>query len=125
MNESRIHGIGNDIIEVERIERIIQKYGNKFLDKIFTQAEQEYCSKHRDSFRHYAGRFAAKEAVIKALGIGFRRGITWVDIEIKNDANGKPHVILSQNIQAECGQLQVQVAISHCRAYATAFAICF
>lgn len=120
---NRALGLGNDIIEISRIQQVIARFGNKFLDKVFTEWEQNYCHRHRDSARHFAGRFAAKEAIVKALGTGFRAGITWLDIEIKNNNDGKPIVILSQRLQEESGHPQILLSISHCREYATAVAI--
>jgi holo-[acyl-carrier protein] synthase len=116
-------GIGNDIIEISRIQRIIDRFGYKFLDKIFTKEEQRYCLKHRDSTRHFAGRFAAKEAIVKALGTGFQHGISWLDIEIRNTADGKPFVTLSPKLQNEWNHLHILVSISHSREYATAVAL--
>lgn len=118
-----VKGLGNDIIEVERIEKIIHRYGKQFLDKLFTPAEQNYCLKYSHSGRHFAGRFAAKEAVSKALGTGIGRMLSWMDIEIMNDQNGKPIVKLSQNAEKRFGHPQIILSISHCRSYATAVAI--
>jgi len=118
-----IQGLGNDIIEISRIEKAIQRYGQRFLDRIFTAKEQSYCLRHHQSGQHFAGRFAAKEAIVKALGIGFREGITWLDIEILNDTYGKPTVFLSQSLQDAHPNSQVLISISHCKEYASAVAI--
>lgn len=118
-----ITGIGNDIIEIKRIDGAIQRYGQRFLDRIFTKAEQEYCLRHRESARHFAGRFAAKEAIVKALGTGFTRGISWLDIEILGDASGKPNATFSDTVTDMFPCLEVLVSISHCREYAAAVAI--
>lgn len=118
-----IRGIGNDIIEIERIKKNIEHHGERFLNRIFTQTEQNYCLKHRESARHFAGRFAAKEAIVKALGTGFRSGITWTDIEICNDESGKPSVNFSEKLLHLFGSLRFLVTISHCQSYATAVAI--
>lgn len=119
-----IHGIGTDIIEVKRIEESIERFGQRFLDRIFTHDEQAYCLHHKDAFRHFAGRFAAKEAVVKALGTGFRNGIGWLDIEIINDAHGKPDVQLSARLKEDFDSPKIHLSISHGRDYATAFALC-
>lgn len=123
-----IKGIGTDIIEVQRIAQAIEKFGSRFLDRLYTSDEQEYCLRHNEPARHFAGRFAAKEAVSKALGSGFRNGISWTDIEILNDAYGKPEVRLSRElhemVSTKTDKPVVHVSISHCREYATAFAIC-
>lgn len=118
-----IQGIGTDIIEIKRIEQTIQKYGYRFLDRIFTSEEQEYCLKYRQAARHFAGRFAAKEAIAKALGTGFGHGLGWLDIEIINSPLGKPEVILSERLIQELPTHQISLSISHCHEYATAFAI--
>jgi holo-[acyl-carrier protein] synthase len=119
-----IYGIGTDIIEVKRIEDSIERFGQRFLDRIFTLQEQNYCLHHKDSARHFAGRFAAKEAIVKAIGTGFRNGISWMDIEIINDPHGKPIVHLSEKMQEIIDSAVIHLSISHGRDYATAFAIC-
>lgn len=118
-----IFGLGNDIIEVNRIERIINKYADHFLNRIFTKSEQVYCLKHQDAARHFAGRFAAKEAVVKALRTGIQKGTSWLDIEIVNDPQGKPCVTLSPRLAKKLNGMTIQLTISHCKEYATAVAI--
>lgn len=116
-------GLGTDIIEIKRIKKTIQRLGKRFLDRIFTPEEQNYCCTFSDPVPHYAGRFAAKEAIVKALGTGFQTDITWQEIEILNDKQGKPHVYLSQRLQELFPQGQIFLSISHCKEYATAVAI--
>ncbi|MFM7974083.1 MAG: holo-ACP synthase [Pirellula sp.] len=119
-------GIGTDIIECERIAAMEQKHGEEFLHRVFTQREIAYCGDRKMSELHYAGRWAAKEAILKVLGTGWANGIQWTDVEVINLASGAPSVILSNRaleIANELGIRQVQVSISHCKAYATAFAI--
>lgn len=118
-----IQGIGTDIIEVSRIEKNIHKHGQKFLDKIFTQNEQTYCKTFRKSGRNFAGRFAAKEAVVKALGTGLSEGLDWLDIEILNDQQGKPYLVFSDAFRARFENPVIHVSISHCHEYATATAV--
>lgn len=118
-----LYGIGNDIIEIERIQKSINKYGSKFLDKIFTNQEKEYCLKYNEAARHFSGRFAAKEAIVKALGCGFRNGVTWLDIEIVNDSLGKPLVSISSYLNQMFGDVKIMISISHCKEFATAFAV--
>ncbi len=118
-----IKGLGIDIVEIRRIERNIVLYGEKFLRRIYTQAEQDYCETHHKKARPYAARFAAKEAVVKALGTGFREGIGWQDIEILNDPLGKPQVILSEQLAQRFDDPRILVTMSHCQEYATATAI--
>lgn len=117
-----IIGIGNDIIEISRIEKVINRFHEKFLDKIFTPAEQEYCNRYQDRQRRYAGRFAAKEAIVKAMGTGIRDNINWLSIEITNSPEGKPIVTLSPELKHQFNY-QILISISHCRDYATAFAV--
>jgi len=116
-----IHGIGTDIIEVKRIEQSIGRYKQRFLDRVFTAKEQTYCQRHKDSSRHFAGRFAAKEAVAKAIGTGLSEGIGWLDIEISNDIKGRPVVRLSPKLVFFTPPI-IHVSISHSRDYAVAFA---
>jgi len=85
-----IVGLGIDIAEIDRIEAAIQRHGQPFLQRVFTPAEIAYCERHRNRFERFAGRFAAKEAAMKALGTGWRRGIRWVDIEVARQPSGKP-----------------------------------
>lgn len=118
-----MQGIGNDIIEVKRIHQAIQRHGQRFLDEIFTPLEQNYCLRHQQSERHFAGRFAAKEAVVKALGTGFIAGIGWLDIEIVNDPSGKPEVILSDSLNKRFNTPKILLSISHCKEYAAAVAV--
>src|SRR5271155_5534584 len=93
-----ILGIGNDIIEVERIRKSIDTHGLRLLTRLFTTKEQDYCLKYKDPVPHFAGRFSAKEAVVKALGTGFGEHVSWLDIEILNDTLGKPHVFFSPQL---------------------------
>lgn len=119
----KMHGIGNDIIEVGRIRKSIERYGQRFLDRVFTPREQAYCLARKDSSIHFAGRFAAKEAVVKALGTGFTDAISWTDIEVVNDAKGKPTILLSDELQLHFDHPTIMISISHCYSYATAMAI--
>lgn len=118
-----ILGLGNDIIEVQRIQNVLDRHGKAFLDKVFTKKEQEYCFKHKEPARHFAGRFAAKEALVKSLGTGLKTGLSWLDFEITNDEAGKPQVNYSSKIKAEFHQPRFLISISHCKAYATATAL--
>src|SRR2546427_13081287 len=82
--------MGADIAEVERVRAAIERHGESFLRRVFTANEIAYCEKHRNKFERYAGRFAAKEAAMKALGTGWRGGVRWQDIEIMREDSGKP-----------------------------------
>ncbi len=116
-------GLGTDIIEIVRIDRIIQRYGRKFLDRMFTQKEQEYCARFHKPAQHFAARFAAKEAIVKALGTGLRDGMSWTDIEISNNEQGKPIVLFSNDMLNRFNDPKVIVSLSHSKEYATAVAI--
>ena len=115
--------VGNDIIEVERIKESIENLGDKFLNRVFTEKEIEYCeSKNMMKYQHYAARFAAKEAVFKAISklLENKFEIGWKDVEILNDNNGRPYVnILSKNL----GLLDIDISISHIKDYAISTAI--
>ena len=116
-------GLGSDIIEVSRIQANIDEHGSRFLDRLFTQNEQEYCNRHRDAVRHYAGRFAAKEAIVKCFGKGVSAEIAWLDIEILNDEHGKPHASFSDKVKHIFNTPTIEVTISHCKEYAMAVAL--
>jgi holo-[acyl-carrier protein] synthase len=118
-----IKGIGNDIIEVSRIQKAVDRHGHHIIDKIFTLNEQNYCFRFSNSSERFAGRFAAKEAVSKALGMGIGTDIGWQDIEVLNDEKGKPYLILSQKIKAQFNNPQILISLSHTSEYATAVAI--
>ena len=118
-----ILGIGNDIIEIERIRKSIDTHGLRILSKLFTTKEQDYCLKHKDPVPHFAGRFSAKEAIVKALGTGFGEHATWLDIEIINEQNGKPTVHFSNAMEKRLKGTTVMISISHCQLYVTAFAV--
>ena len=121
-----IVGIGTDIIECLRIAKMIERHGELFLTRVYTPHEIEYCTARKAATQHYAGRFAAKEAVLKALGTGWTRGIQWRDIEVRNDLGGKPRIALGGAARELCEQSQIAsvlVSISHCRTHAVAYAM--
>lgn len=123
---SDIIGIGTDITECLRIARMIERHGELFIDRVYTASEIAYCQKRRQSTQHFTGRWAAKEAILKAIGTGWRRGISWRDMEIRNDSSGKPVVAIRGGVQEVVEQLGVReilVSISHCHTHATAVAI--
>ena len=111
--------IGTDIIDVERIKASIDNYSAKFINKVFSLEEQEYCSMKSNPEIHYSGRFAAKEAVIKAIkSSGFDQKFSMKDIKIKNHSDGSPYVELDFNYEED-----IKVSISHTQTHAVAFAI--
>ena len=121
-----IIGIGTDIVECLRIRRMIERHGELFLTRVFTDRELRYCQRSKHATEHFAGRWAAKEAVLKALGTGWRRGLVWTDIEVRTEASGRPQVLLC-GAAKDIAQAQrvgdVLLSLSHCRAYATAYAL--
>jgi holo-[acyl-carrier protein] synthase len=109
-----ILGTGVDIIEIQRIEKEIRRYGDKFCQRIFTAGEREYCSSRgsaRSRAQCYAARFAAKESFFKALGTGLRGGLQWTDVEVTQDEMGKP--VLSVKKKAEQRILEARVSVIH------------
>lgn len=89
-----IIGIGSDIVEIARIQRLCERYDSKFLLRLFTEQELKIANQRKLRYAFYAKRFAGKEAVLKALGTGLTQGVSWQDIEIINDSNGRPLVFL-------------------------------
>ncbi|GAB5410928.1 MAG: holo-ACP synthase [Chlamydiales bacterium] len=116
-------GIGNDIIEIERIDASIQKHGVHFLNRLFSEKERAYCESQKFSANSYAGRFAAKEAIAKALGTGIGEKLSWLDMEILSSPSGKPLLYFSEQAKATFLNPQVLISISHCKTFATAIAI--
>ncbi len=121
-----IIGIGTDIVECLRVGRMIEKHGEVFLTRVYTEREIHYCHTRKHAMQHFAGRWAAKEAILKSLGTGWSRGISWNDMEVCVDPAGKPSVKLRAGTLERAKKLRVTdvlISISHSRAYATAFAI--
>ena len=112
---------GTDIIEVDRVRTSIENVGEKFLKKVFTDNEIRYCeSKKTQKYQHYAGRFAAKEAVFKAISsqLEDKYSVCWKDIEVENDSQGRPSVNL---FNVDMKKIEnIDISISHCKSYATA-----
>lgn len=112
-----IQGIGVDIVEIDRLARLMDN--SRFLARVFTPAERDYCTAGANRAERFAGRFAAKEAVAKALGLG----LPWRDVEIRREDSGRPVVRLHGRAQAAAGGGTALVSISHCREYAVAHAV--
>ncbi|MFK7850838.1 MAG: holo-ACP synthase [Akkermansiaceae bacterium] len=121
-----IYGIGIDVVEVDRIEAAIEKQGDAFLNRLFTEKEREYCGKQRRPGMHFAARFAAKEAVSKALGTGIGGSAGWLEIEVLRGESGAPRILFhgkaAEFIKGE-GLASVQISLSHARDYAAANAV--
>jgi holo-[acyl-carrier protein] synthase len=122
-NHSPILGLGNDLVEIDRIRQSIDRHGYRFLSRLFTIKEQDYCLKYKDPTPHFAGRFTAKEAIAKALGTGFGKHASWLDFEILNDQAGKPFVTFSEKLQERVKGTQMLITISHCHLYVVATAL--
>ncbi len=118
-----IYGIGTDIIEISRIEKAINRT-KLFKEKVYTEKEIEHIEKKKNPYASYAGRFAAKEAISKALGTGVRDFLL-KDIEILNDELGKPVVYLYNEIKKLAEGLKIQISISHSREYAVSTVILY
>ncbi len=119
-------GIGTDIVECLRIAQMIERHGDLFINRVYTEHEIEYCRVRKAATQHYAGRWAAKEAVLKALGTGWRRGISWRDVEIRNKESGEPTIALrggARDVVENLGIREMLISISHCRSHATAYAL--
>ena len=111
-----IVGLGIDITEVSRIASAINRRGMSFLERVYTPSEIAYCEKHRNRAERFAGRFAAKEAAMKALGTGWTNGVRWVDIEVVREPSGKPTLKLSgasQEIADRLGVKHIALTITH------------
>jgi holo-[acyl-carrier protein] synthase len=119
-----IYGVGIDLVETQRIERALKRWGERFERRVFSDREVAYCRKHVRAHVHYAGRFAAKEAFIKS--IGGLRGLTMKDIEVLNDDAGKPSFSLNDAVDRmlkERGIRRVALSVTHTDQYASAVVI--
>lgn len=117
-----IIGCGIDLVSIKRIENIVKRWGVNFTCRIFTPLEQEYCEEKGDKYQSYAGKFAAKEAFLKALGLGLR-GVNWKEIEVNNNELGQPIINAYgklKNIASEKGVSKYFLTISHTKEYAIA-----
>ena len=127
LTDMPILGHGIDIVETSRIRQLVEEHGQRFLDRCYTPLEQQYCARNpKRYFEHLAGRFAAKEAVLKVLGTGWRGGIAWTDIEVRPEPSGQPRITLGGEclrIASQLGISRWHVSISHIETHATASAI--
>ena len=111
-----IVGLGVDISEVDRIREAMERHGQRFLERVFTAAEIAYCNRHRNRAERFAGRFAAKEATMKALGTGWSNGVRWVDIEVTRLPSGQPTVTLhgvARQVGERLGMRRASLSITH------------
>ena len=111
-----IVGLGIDIAEVARVKAAIERHGETFLRRLYTTQEQEYCERFKNKYERYAGRFAAKEAAMKALGTGWSRGVRWVDVEVTREKGGRPTIKLAGEAAKIAERLSVKyisLSITH------------
>lgn len=119
-----VYGIGTDIIETSRIQGSIEKYGERFLNKVFTKVEIDYCEQFKEKkYVHYAARFAAKEAFSKAIGTGFSQGFKLNEVSVKNLKSGEPQIILHGDLKEKYDKYKVKVSLSHTDGNAVAYLI--
>jgi holo-[acyl-carrier protein] synthase len=122
--ETIAHGI--DLVDFPRIDEMIKRHGERFLNKVFTTAEQDYAEANKNGAEKLAGRFAAKEAILKLMGTGWRGKIAWTDIEIINNPTGQPEVTLCGEVKKIADRLgikQISVSITHTANFAIASAV--
>ena len=118
-----IVGTGIDIAEVPRIEASIARFGDRFLQRVFTKAEREYCESKANRVERYAARFAAKEAAMKAIGTGWNHGVTWRDVEVCRQPGGRPTIAFhgkAAEFAANLGAVHIALSLSHTVEYAIA-----
>jgi holo-[acyl-carrier protein] synthase len=105
---------------------MIEQHGELFLRRVYTEREIRYCQARKRTLEHFAGRWAAKEAILKAIGTGWTKGICWTDLEVRNDQGGQPKVLVrggAKDAAIARGIGDILISISHCRTYATAYAL--
>jgi len=118
------HGI--DLVDCPRIEKMVKRHGDNFVNRVFTAAEQAYAEANKDRTEKLAGRFAAKEAILKLMGTGWRGKIAWTDIEVINNSAGQPEVTLRGEVEKLAGKLgigHISVSITHTANFAIASAV--
>jgi len=121
-----IVGIGTDIVECLRIARMIEQHGELFLTRVYTDWEMRQCHARKHATEHFAALWAAKEAVFKSLGTGWRRGMAWTDLEVRHQPGARPQVLIGGAAHEQAtalGVSKVLLTLAHCRAYATAHAL--
>ena len=121
-----IAGTGVDIVEIERIRAMVSRLNGRFVDRGFTPGEQHFCRRRRDPAPHYAARFAAKEALFKAIGTGWAKGVSWLDCEVVRKDSDAPMIVLRGAAEKRCGQMEVKrihLSLSHSDNYAVAMVI--
>jgi holo-[acyl-carrier protein] synthase len=123
---TRVLGIGVDIVETARIQSSIERFGDRFLRRVFTQEERDYCAAMPYPARHYGARFAAKEAVSKAFGTGIGKQIGWRDVEVRRKETGEPYIVLggpAAELARALGVVHALISLSHSANYSVANAV--
>jgi len=121
-----IVGLGIDIAGISRFRRTLVRQGDRFIQRVYTEQEQSYCRSHRDPVPQFAVRFAAKEALFKALGTGWAKGVSWREAEVRRDDRGAPRLVLSgraEEISKKLGARVVHISLSHSEEAAVAVVI--
>jgi holo-[acyl-carrier protein] synthase len=121
-----IIGTGVDVVEIPRFRSIIERLKDRFTDRVFTENEQKFCREHRDPIPHFAARFAAKEALFKAVGTGWAKGVTWLDVEVQREGQDAPTMMLhgeAQRLSAAKGAHRIHLSLSHTEQWAVATVI--
>lgn len=118
-----IKGIGVDVVDVKRMKGVLEKQKEYFLNKVFSDMEVTYCKTRSKPYIHFAARFAAKEAVAKAMRTGWSGAFHWRDIEVVNDQSGAPHILLSRNVAEALKQCNVHLSLSHSDNTVVAFVV--
>jgi holo-[acyl-carrier protein] synthase len=119
-------GLGTDLIETRRVQESINRFGDRFLERIFSPGEIAYCKRKKNAAESFAARFAAKEAGAKALGTGISRGVTWKEFEVKRETSGRPSLHLSgraAELAGAMGVRRIQLSLTHSREFALAVVV--
>ncbi|MGD0444024.1 MAG: holo-ACP synthase [Edaphobacter sp.] len=119
-------GLGTDLIETKRMQESINRFGERFLERVFTAGEIEYCQRKKNSAESFAARFAAKEAGAKALGTGISHGVSWKEFEVRREASGRPTLHLSgraRELAEAMGVKRMQLSLTHSRELAMAVVV--
>lgn len=118
-----IRGIGVDIVDIGRVRKLIEREEMRFLEKVFTDTEIAYCNARNNRFQHFAARFAAKEAVSKALATGWAGDFRWKNVEVINDASGQPRVTVYGGLREQLGSSRIMISLSHADLHVVAVAV--
>ncbi len=121
----RILGIGTEIVECPRIGKMIEQHGELFLRRVYTDREVRFCQSRKHAIEHFAGRWAAKQAILKAIGTPWSRGVVLTDLEVRQENGDEPRVHVrgtAREVALRLGIGDILVTVSHCRTYATAYA---